>query len=58
MDSIIADRQRILVRQTKEWGEILLGFESRKEFDLLDDGGGVISHVAEEAGGIGAFLGR
>jgi uncharacterized protein YxjI len=58
MESIIGDRQRILVRQTKEWGEILLGFETRNKFDLMDEGGAVIGHVAEEAGGFGALLGR
>jgi len=56
MKSIIGDRKRILVRQTKEWGEILTGFETRNRFDLLDEEGNRIGNAAEEGGGLGTAL--
>lgn len=56
MDSIVADRERVLVRQTKEWGEILLGFESKNRFELLDEHGQRLGLAAEEAQGFGAWF--
>lgn len=56
MERILGQRQRVLVRQVKEWGEILLGFESRNRYDLLDEDGSVIGHAAEEGGGLGRIL--
>jgi len=47
---------RVLVRQAKEWGEILLGFESRNRFELLTDEGAVLGHAAEEGGGFGTWF--
>ena len=32
-------RKRILVRQAKEWGEILVGFETRNRYELFDESG-------------------
>ncbi|MBI4606804.1 MAG: scramblase [Planctomycetes bacterium] len=56
MDAIVGDRKKILVRQTKEWGEILIGFESRNRFEVLDEDGQVLGYAAEEAGGFTAVL--
>ncbi len=56
MEAILGTRSRLLVRQTKEWGEILIGFETRNRFDILDETGAVVGHAAEEAGGFGAML--
>jgi len=39
MQSILENHPRILVRQAKEWGEILTGFETRNRFHLFDEGG-------------------
>jgi len=58
LDSIVGDRERVLIRQHKEWGEILIGFESRNRFELLDENGGTLGLAAEEGGGLGAMLGR
>ena len=58
LDAIVGDRQRIMVHQTKEWGEILVGFESRNKFELRDEEGEKIGLAAEEGGGFGAMLGR
>ncbi len=56
MESIISTHPRLLVRQAKEWGEILLGFESRNRFQIFDEAGNNVGFAAEEAGGFGALL--
>ena len=56
MKSILGDRNKILVRQTKEWGEILTGFETRNRFDLLDEESNRIGNAAEEGGVLGTAL--
>jgi len=58
LDAIVGDRQRIMVHQTKEWGEILVGFESRNKFELRDEAGEKLGLAAEEGGGFGAMMGR
>ncbi|MEM7232149.1 MAG: phospholipid scramblase-related protein [Planctomycetota bacterium] len=58
MDAIVGDHERILVKQAKEWGEILLGFEARNRFELFDDDGDPIGFAAEEGGGFGAAIMR
>lgn len=58
MDSIIAGRRRFFIKQKREWGEILTGFETSNKYAILDDGGEEIGFAAEEAGGVGGFLAR
>jgi uncharacterized protein YxjI len=63
MQSIVENHRRILVRQAKEWGEILTGFETRNRYHLFDEEGNQIGYAAEEGGGLGTvllrnFLGR
>ena len=54
----MATRKRILVHQIKEWGEILVGFESRNRYELKDEHGALLGYAAEEGGGLGRALGR
>jgi uncharacterized protein YxjI len=56
MDSIVAGRERVLIHQIKEWGEIFLGFEAKNRYELRDEAGEHIGYVAEEARGIGQWL--
>ena len=58
LDAILGDRERVLVHQKKEWGEILIDFESRNKFEIRDEAGNRVGLAAEEAGGFGAMLGR
>ena len=58
LERILGDHQRVMVRQKKEWGEILVGFESKNKFELSDDQGNQLGLAAEEGGGFGAMLGR
>lgn len=54
----MASRKRILIHQVKEWGEILLGFETRNRWEIRDEHNQVLGYAAEEGGGIGRMLGR
>jgi len=56
MNSLIENNDRIMIKQTKEWGEILTGFETRNRYELLDGDGNRIGNAAEEGGGIGTAL--
>lgn len=55
MDSIVS-HDRVLIHQTKEWGEILLGFESKNRFELRDAAGSKLGYAAEEAQGVGQWF--
>ncbi|MCB9763004.1 MAG: scramblase [Alphaproteobacteria bacterium] len=57
-DRIVSTRSRLLVRQAREWAEILIGFESRNKYDLCDDDGRVVGHAAEEGNALTAVLMR
>ncbi len=50
----LAQLDTLLVRQKKEWGEILTGFEMKNKYSILDPEGAEIYLAAEESG----FLGR
>jgi uncharacterized protein YxjI len=56
MDALVAGRSRLLIHQTKEWGEILLGFESKNRFEIKDEQGTLIGRAAEEGSGLGQML--
>jgi hypothetical protein len=51
-------KRRIMIRQVKEWGEILVGFETRNRYEILDEKGAQIGYAAEEGGGFGRAMGR
>lgn len=57
LDSLL-DAQRLLIRQVKEWPEILLGYEARNRYEVQDETGRVVARVAEEGSGFGRWLGR
>lgn len=58
LEQIVGDRTHLMVRQTKEWGEILIGFESKNRFEILDDQGQNLGLAAEESKGVGAIFAR
>jgi uncharacterized protein YxjI len=47
---------RFLVRQKREMGEVLLGFETRNRYEIHAGQDGVVARAAEEGGGLGSFL--
>ncbi|MFT4516168.1 MAG: hypothetical protein ACI89X_003034 [Planctomycetota bacterium] len=58
LEAIVGERTRVMIRQQKEWGEILLGFESKNRFELTDDEGNRLGLAAEESAGFGAMFAR
>lgn len=58
LDDLIGGHGRLLVKQVKEWGEIVLGFESANRYEIFDDAGEPVGFAAEEAGGLGRLLAR
>lgn len=50
--------RKLLVKQVKEWAEILVGYEARNRYEVMDERGAVVALVAEEGSGIGRWLGR
>jgi hypothetical protein len=53
MRALIEDREKLLVRQKKEWGEILLPFEAANRFELCTEDGETVGYAAEESSGFG-----
>ena len=56
LEAIVGDHERVLIHQTKEWGEIVLGFESKNRYELRDEAGDRLGLAAEEAQGVGAWF--
>jgi len=48
----LRDRQRVFVRQRKEWTEILTGWETRNQYEVLGEDGEAIGRIAEPGGGL------
>lgn len=49
-------RRQLIVRQVKEWGEILVGLETRNRYEILDEDNNLVGYAAEEGKGLGAML--
>lgn len=58
LDAIVGERSRVMVHQIKEWGEIILGFESKNRYELCDEDGTRLGLAAEESKGMGAMFMR
>jgi len=56
LEAIVGDNERVLIQQTKEWGEILLGFESKNRYELRSESGARLGYAAEEARGFGQWF--
>jgi uncharacterized protein YxjI len=50
--------QSLVIKQKKEWGEILTGFETRNKYSIMDGWGHEIFQAEEEGGSLGTVLGR
>ncbi len=48
----------LFIRQRKEWTEILIDFETRNRYEVLDASGHTLGAIAEVATGFSAFLAR
>ena len=58
MDDILSSTGRYLIRQKKEWGEILIDFETSNRYVISDEGGREIWYAAERSAGLFSLLWR
>jgi uncharacterized protein YxjI len=56
LQALVVGASRVLVKQQKEWGEILVGVETRNRYELRSDNGTLLGHAEEESKGFGAFF--
>ncbi|RKH42508.1 scramblase [Corallococcus sp. AB049A] len=54
--TLLRDERTLRVRQVKEWGEILTGFEGRNRYEVVGDDGGPLFFAGEVGSGLGLFL--
>ena len=55
---LMEQTNEIFIRQVKEWGEILSGFETSNKYKVLNSKGDQIAFLAERGGGFWKFLER
>jgi len=56
LGEIVGGRERIMIHQMHEWGEIVLGFESKNRFEINDEQGNRLGLAAEESKGAAAWF--
>lgn len=56
--NLFSGTSRCFIRQIKEWGEILIGFEGSNKYELLNERGEKIGFIAEQSSGIFKLLMR
>ncbi|MCY1046395.1 phospholipid scramblase-related protein [Corallococcus sp. bb12-1] len=54
--TLLRGEHALRVRQVKEWGEILSGFEGRNRYEVVGDDGRPLFFAGEVGGGVGLFL--
>lgn len=52
----LAHQRALRVRQVKEWGEILTGFEGRNRYQVVGDSGETLLYAGEVGSGLGLLL--
>jgi uncharacterized protein YxjI len=58
MNDLIGERTKVFIRQRKEWTEILVDWETKNQYDVLDEQGQPLGTLAEKAGGWATLLRR
>ena len=54
----LAAASALMVKQQKEWGEILSGFETKNKYEVADHWGNPMFHVEEEGGSFATIITR
>ena len=54
--TLLQGERTLRVRQVKEWGEILMGFEGRNRYEVVGDDGRPLFFAGEVGSGVGLFL--
>lgn len=57
LDELVAAKS-LVIRQVKEWSEILVGYEARNRYEVRDEAGREVAQVIEVGSGLGRWLGR
>ena len=55
---ILKDHSEVIIRQRKEWGEILLDIETRNKYEIKAADGSALGFAAEQGKGFLGFLAR
>lgn len=58
LSEAIETNQELFIQQRKEWAEIIIDFETRNRYAVMDASGTPIGVVAEVSSGISAFFSR
>ena len=56
IDQFFNNLSQVFVHQSREWGEIITGFETRNKYKVLDSSGSQIGFIAEQRNGVWAFI--
>ncbi|GMU04945.1 phospholipid scramblase-related protein [Corallococcus caeni] len=54
--TLLRGEHALRVRQVKEWGEILTGFEGRNRYEVVGNDGGPLFFAGEVGSGVGLFI--
>lgn len=55
---LVENRSHLFIQQVKEWAEIIVNFETRNKYQILDENKFAIGVAAETNNGFLAFIGR
>lgn len=55
---LVENRSYLFIQQVKEWAEILIDFESRNKYQILDENQAALGFAAESDSGFLSFIGR
>ena len=56
MTSIISQKESVFIKQIKEWGEILIGVESKNKYEIYDAQKTLLGYAAETGSGLWSFI--
>lgn len=58
LELFFGEHDHLFIRQVKEWGEILTGFETRNRYQIFNKNNVVVGFCAEQGSGVSAFFKR
>lgn len=56
LSSLLSTSEQLLVQQRKEWTEIIIDWETKNKYAVLDPQGHELAFIAERGGGFGTML--
>ena len=58
IEELVAYADRFIIKQKKEWLEILTQFETRNRYEIYDQNDNIVGHIIEKGSGFWHFLKR